>query len=142
MSLINCEDNLIFTWSANCVIVTTDVANQSATFTITETKLYVPVVTLSTQDNAKLLTQLKSSFKATIDWSKYLLKPKLFAQNPNLNHFVEPRFQGRNRLSVLAFKNDAQRISSKRYYLPNVEIKGYNVMIVGKNLFWSTNKKQ
>ena len=56
MSLINCETHLILTCSANCVIVTTDVANQNATFTITETKLYVPVVTLSTQDNAKLLT--------------------------------------------------------------------------------------
>ena len=59
MPLINCEVNLILTWSGNCVIVYTNVANQGATFTITETKLYVPVVTLSTQDNAKLLTQLK-----------------------------------------------------------------------------------
>ena len=65
MLLINCE--VILTWSANCVIVYTDVANQGATFTITETKLYVPVVTLSTQDNTKLLTQLKSGFKRTIN---------------------------------------------------------------------------
>ena len=63
MPLINCEVNLILAWSANCVIVYNDVANQGATFTITETKLDVPVVTLSTQDNAKLLTQLKSGFK-------------------------------------------------------------------------------
>ena len=63
MSLIICEVNLILTWSSNCVIVYTDVANQGAIFTITETKLYVPVVTLSTQDNAKLSTQLKSGFK-------------------------------------------------------------------------------
>ena len=62
MPLINCEVNLILTWSANYVIVSTNVANQGATFTITKTKLYVPVVTLSTQDNAKLLTQLKSGF--------------------------------------------------------------------------------
>ena len=55
MPLINCEVNLILNWSANCVIVSTNVANQNATFTITDTKLYVPVVTLSTQDNAKLL---------------------------------------------------------------------------------------
>ena len=60
MPLINFEINLILTWSADCVIVsTTDVSNQNATFTIIETKLYVPVVTLSTEDNAKLLTQLK-----------------------------------------------------------------------------------
>ena len=57
MPLINRETNLIFTWSANCVMVYTNVANQGATFSITETKLYVTVVTLSTQDNAKLLQQ-------------------------------------------------------------------------------------
>ena len=75
MPLINCKVNLIFNWSASCVIVYTNVVNQNATFTITETKLYVPVVTLSTQDNAKLLTQLKSGFKRTINWNKYLSKP-------------------------------------------------------------------
>ena len=61
--LINCEVNLILTWSTNCVIVSTNVTNQNATFEITDTKLYVPVVTLSTQDNSKLLQQLKSDFK-------------------------------------------------------------------------------
>ena len=62
MPLINCEVNLILTWSADCVIIYTDVANHIPTFAITEANLYVPVVTLSTQDNAKLLTQLKSGF--------------------------------------------------------------------------------
>ena len=100
-----------------------------------QTKLYVPVVTLSTQHNAKLLTKLKSGLKRTINYNKYLSKPKLLAQNPNLNHLVEPSFQGINRLFVLAFENDTQRTSSKRYYLPNVEIKDYNVMIDGKNFF-------
>ena len=65
MTLIDCEVNLVLTWSANCIIVYTDVLNQGVTFTITETKLHVPVVTLSTQENAELLTQLKSSFKTT-----------------------------------------------------------------------------
>ena len=60
MPLINCEINLNLTWSANCVIVSTNVANQNATFAITDTKLYVPVVTLSTQDNSNLLQQLNS----------------------------------------------------------------------------------
>ena len=101
-------------------------------FTITETNLYVPVVTLSTQDNAKLLQQLKS-FKRTISWNKHLTKPELLAQNANLNHVIEPTFQGVNRLFVLAFENDAQ--SHKKCYLPNVEIKNYNVMIDGKNFF-------
>ena len=72
MSLINCDVNLILAWSSNCVFVYTNVANQNAMFTITEIKLYVLVVTLSTQNNAKLLTQLKLGFKRTINWNKYL----------------------------------------------------------------------
>ena len=63
MSFINCEITLLLTWSASCVIVSTDVANQNATFAITDTKLYAPVVTLSQQDNADLSEQLQSSFK-------------------------------------------------------------------------------
>ena len=132
MPLISCEIELILDWSAHCVIIYTDVANQVPTFTITETNLYVPVVTLSTQDNAKLLPQLKSGFKRTISWNKYLAKPELLAQNANLNHLIEPSFQGVNRLFVLAFENDAQRTSNKRYYIRSVEIKDYNVMIDGK----------
>ena len=135
MSLINCEVELILTWSAGCVITYTDVANQITTFTITEANLYVPVVTLSTQDNEKLLPQLKSGFKRKISWNKYLAKPELLAQNANLNHLIEPSFQGVNRLFVLAFEDDAQRISNKRYYVSNVEIKDYNIMIDGKNFF-------
>ena len=107
-------------------------ANQNPTFTITETNRYAPVVTLSTQDNAKLLLQLKSGFKGTISWNKYLAKPELLAENENLNHLIEPSFQGVNRLFVLAFENDAQRINKKRY-IPNVEIKDQNIMIHGKD---------
>ena len=107
-------------WSANCVIIYTNVANQAPTFRITETNLYVPVVTLSTQDNAKLLPQLKSGFKRTISWNEYLAKPELLARNQNLNHLIEPTFQGINRFFVLAFENDDQKISNKRYYIPNV----------------------
>ena len=65
MPLINCEVELILTWSADCVIIYTDVANQNPVFTICK-YLYVPAVTLSTQDNAKLLPQFKSGFKRTI----------------------------------------------------------------------------
>ena len=83
MPLINCEVNLILDWSGNCVIIYTDVDNQVPTFTITETTLNVLVVTLSSQDNAKLLAQLKSSFKRTISWNKFLPKPETLAQNPN-----------------------------------------------------------
>ena len=135
MSLISCEVNLILTWSENCVIVSTDVAGQNATFAITDTKLYVPVITLSQQDNAKLLQQLKSGFKRVINWNKYLSKPEILAQNPNLNHLVESSIQGVNRLFVLAFENDTQRTRTKGYYLANVEIKDYNIMINGKTFF-------
>ena len=65
--LINCEINLMLTWSANCVIVSTDVANQGATFSMTLTKLYVPLLTLSAQDNSKRVQQLKSGFKRTVN---------------------------------------------------------------------------
>ena len=135
MPLINCEVNLILTWSSTCVLISTNIPNQNATFAITDTKLYVPVVTLSTQENTKFLQQLKSGFKRVINWNKYLSKTELLAQNPNLNHLVEPSFQGVNRLFVLAFENDNYRKSDERYYLPNVEIKDYNIMINGKNFF-------
>ena len=88
MPLINCEINLILTWSSTCVIVSTNIANQAATLEITDTRLYVPVVTLSKQENTKLLQQLKSGFKRVINWNKYLSKPELLAQNPDLNHLV------------------------------------------------------
>ena len=136
MSLINCEINLILTWSENRVIdSTTNVADQNATFAITDTKQYVPVVTLSTQDNSNLLQQLDFCFKIVINWNKYLSQPELLAQNPNLNHSVEPSFQGVNRHFILAFKNDTQGTIAKGYYLPNVETKDYNVMINGETLF-------
>ena len=84
MSLINCEVKFIWTWSENCVIISTNVANQNPTFTITETNLYVPVVTLSIQDNAKLLPQLKSGFKRTVSWNKYLSKTGIISTKSKL----------------------------------------------------------
>ena len=100
MPLINCETELILTWSRGCVIIYTNVDDQVPTFTITETNLYVPVVTLSTQENVKLLPQLKNGFKRTISWNRYLAKPELSRQNANLNNLIESRFQGVNRLFV------------------------------------------
>ena len=100
MPLINCEVNLVLKWSSTAGV---------GRFSITDTKLYVPVITLSRQDNSKLLQQLKSGFKRIVNWNKYLSKPELLAQNPNLNHLVEPSFQGVNGLFVLAFENDTQR---------------------------------
>ena len=130
--LINCEVNLILTWSSTFVITN---SNGAGTFEITDTKLYVPVVTLSTQENTKLLQLLKSGFKRVINWNKYLSKPELLAPNPNLNHLIEPSFQGVNRLFVLAFENDEDRTDHEKSYLPTVEIKDYNIMINGENFF-------
>ena len=90
--LINCEINLIVTWSENCVISNT-AANQATTF-VTDTKCYVSVVTLSIDDNAKLLEQLKSGFKRTINWNTY--ETKTTTQNvPNqyFDYLIEPSFQ-------------------------------------------------
>ena len=89
MPLINCEANLILTWSKECVITT---STGEGKFAITDTKLYVAVVTLSTQDNAKLLQQLKSGFKRTINWNKYQSSIKRSDRNRCLNHLVDPSF--------------------------------------------------
>ena len=81
--LISCEVNLILTWSKDCVITN---STGEGKFAITETKLYVPVVTLSTKDNEKLLQQLKSDFKKPINWNKYESNIKPFAQNRYLHY--------------------------------------------------------
>ena len=132
MPLVNCEVNLVLTWSSTCVI--TD-STGAETFAISGTKRFVPAVTLSTQDNAKLLQQLKSGFKRVIIWNKYLSKPELLRQKANLNHLVEQSFQGINRLFLLAFENDTQRTSHSWHFLPNVWLKNYNVMMVKTSLF-------
>ena len=88
MPLINFEVNLILKWSSTCVVIYS--ATKEAKFKITDTKLYVPVVTLSTQDNVKLLQQLKSAFKRTISWSKYQSNPKVYSQTRYSNHLVDP----------------------------------------------------
>ena len=90
MPLINCEINLILTWSSTCVITN---STGAGIFAKTDKKLFVPVVTLSTQDNAKLLQQLKSGFKRTINWNKYKSDPKAYVQNRYLNYLVDPNFQ-------------------------------------------------
>ena len=101
MLLVNCEINLIPTWSRNCFVIDAPVNNQVPTFTITDTKRYVPVVTLSTQDNTKLLQQLNSGFKKIINWNKYQSKVTVQKQKQNLNYLIDLSFQGVNRLFVL-----------------------------------------
>ena len=132
MPLINCEVNLILAWSKDCVITN---STGEGKFAITETKLYVPVVTLSTKNNEKLLQQLKSGFKKTIIWNKYESSIKTFAQDRYLNYLINPSFQGVNWLFVLAFENENDRTPHSTYYLPKVELNDYNVMIGGRIFF-------
>ena len=118
--------------SSTCVITSSTGERKSK---ITDTKLYVHVVTLSTQDNAKLLQQLKSGFRKTINWNKYQSDTKAYGQNRYLNHLFNPSFQGVNRRFVLSFENEGDRTSHSTYYLPKVEMKDYNLMIDGTNFF-------
>ena len=135
MPLINCEISLQLIWPKNCILIASTAANQNPTFQINDTKLYVPVVTLSTQENIKLFKQLESGFKRTINWNKYLAKTTNQVQNRYLDFLIDPSFQGVNRLFVLSFKDADGQKGHKQYYLPTVEIKDYNVMIDGRNFF-------
>ena len=121
MPLINCEISLQLKRSKKCILVAGTANNQNPSFQINDTKLNVSVVTLSTQENIKLLKQLESGFKRTINWNKYLAKTTNQAQNRYLDFLIDPSFQGVNRLFVLSFKDDDGRESRKQYYLPTVE---------------------
>ena len=148
--LINCEINLILTWSRNCVLTskTTRDANpdsnlvvvavnnsSNGTFIITDTKLYVPVVTLSTEDKNELLEQLKPGFKRSIKWNKYRSKMSNQTKTNNLNYLIDRTFDKVNRLFVLSFENKEDRTSFSKHYTPSVEIKDFNVLIDGKSFF-------
>ena len=109
MPLINCEINLILTWSNTCFIIDNPISGQEPAFTITDKKLYAPVVTLSTQDNAKLFEQLKSGCKRTINWNKYEPKVTVEQRNQYLDFLINPNFQAINRLFVLSFQNNGGR---------------------------------
>ena len=137
MPLINYEIIFILIWSESCVMSS---ANRETKFKITDTKLYVPVVTLTTQDNVKLLQQLKSGFKRTITWKKYQPKVSPEALNLYLDFLIDPSIQGVNRLFVLSFEDKEDRTVQTKYYFPTVEIKNYNVMIDEKTFLISQLK--
>ena len=124
MPLINCKVPLTLT---NSLI--------DATFKITNTKLHVPVVTLSTEDDNKLLEQLKTGFKRTIRWNKY--RSEMFNQTKpnNLNYLIDPIFSKANRLFILSFENEDDGTSFSKYYTPNIEIKYFNILTDGKSFF-------
>ena len=96
---------------------------------ITDCKLYVPVVTLSTENENKLFKMLKSGFKRTIKWNKYMSYISNQAKNGNLNYLIDPTFDKVNRSFVLSFENEDERKYYYKLYVPNVEIKNYNVLI-------------
>ena len=102
---------------------------------ITDTKLYVPVVTLSTKDDKNFLQQLKTGFKRTIKWNKYSSEMTNQTKNNNLNYLIDPTFTKVNRLLVLSFENQNDRTSFSKYYVPNVQIKDFNVLLDGKRFF-------
>ena len=152
MPLINCEVSLTLTWSENCVL--TDIITQAARpaqgdnperpainaptnaiFKITDTKLYVSIVTLSTEDDNNFLKQLKSGFKRTVKWDKYRSEMTNQTKTSNLNYLIDLTFIKVNRLFVLSFKNEEIRTSFSKYYTPKVEIKDFNVLIDGKSFF-------
>ena len=91
----------MLTWSKNCFKIAGTLENKHAKLTITDTKLYVPVVTSTTQDNVKLLKQLESGFKRTIDWNKYQSKVAQQTLNRNSDYLIDTGFQGVNKLFVL-----------------------------------------
>ena len=110
-------------------------APTSATFKITDTKLYILVVTLSTKDDNNFLEQLKSRFKITIKWNKYRLEMTNQTKTNHLNYLIDPTFTKVNRLFVLSFENEENRTSFSKYYAPKVEIKDFNVLIDRKEFF-------
>ena len=134
MSLINCEISLQLKWSKDCILVAGTAANQEPKFETTDTKIYVPIVTLSTQDNIQLFKQLESRFKRTINRNKYHYETNQ-AWNRFLDFFIDASFHGVNRLFVLSFKDKNNWKSYKQYYFATVEIKVYNIMINGINFF-------
>ena len=143
--LINCEVELVLNWTKNCALTDMTVANNPPTgleFQITDTKLYVRVVTLSKENEIKLLEKLKSGFKRTIKWNKYRSQMTIPNNNNNLNYLIDPTFTNDNRLLVLSFERIEEdnikkdyRDSFSHYYVPNVQIKDFNVLIDGKSFF-------
>ena len=140
--LISCEVFLELKWNKNCVItslerrqvdagplVVRDNAPTGATLSITDCKLYVPVVTLSKDDEIKLLTNLKSGFKREIIRNKYRSQMTTEETNNNLNILIDPTFTNVNRLFGLAYRTADHRQSFFQFYLQNVMVKNYNVII-------------
>ena len=107
----------------------------NATFKITDTKLHVPVVTLSTEDGNNFLEQLKSWFQRTIKWDKYRSEMTNQTKTKNLNYLIDPTFNIVNRLFVLSFENEEDSTYFSKYYTTKVEINDFNVLVDRKSFF-------
>ena len=139
MPLVSCEVSLELKWNKNCVITSLerrqvgarprDNAPTGATLAINDCKLYIPVATLSKDDEIKLLTNLKSGFTREIIWNKYRSQMSAEEENNNLNILIDPTFTNVNRLFVLAYQTADDRQSFFQFYLPKVMVKDFNVTI-------------
>ena len=138
MPLISCKIKLNLTWKNECVL-----SNQTgkAVFIINDTKLYVPVVTLSKEDNKDFIEQQNKGFQRSIYWNQYKTKEQTEDGNANSVKYIilDPFFQGFKRLFVMAYsrENDDQptRNGRTKYYLPRIDLKIYNVIIDGRNFY-------
>ena len=143
MPLIICKVKISLTWSEKCVLSS---SGNAARFTINDTKLYVPVVTLKTEDNTKLSKLLSEGFKRSIYWNKYKVIDNILVQIATANEekyireLLDSSYQGVKRLFVLAYDNTAGNNqvsvdSFKKYFLPRVKIENYNIEIDGRNFY-------
>ena len=134
--LINCKVELSLAWNENCIFSNLD---EDSTFTITDAKLYVPVVTLSIEDNSKLTKLLSKGIKRSIYWNKHKVIPnKTYNQNNYIKELLDSSFQGVRILFVLAYDNTDgnKRVtadSHRRYFLPRIKTENYNIEIDGKS---------
>ena len=97
--------------------------------------MYVPVVTLSAENENKLLEQLKTGFKRTVKWNKYRSEMSNQTGNNNLNYLIDPTFAKANRLFIFLFENEENKTSFSEYYVPKGEMKDFNILINVKTFF-------
>ena len=142
MRLINCKVELILKWYERCLLT----AAATATFRITDAKLYVPIVTLSIEDNSKLTKLLNEGFERPIYWNEYKVIPNKTVERAAVNdvkytrELLDSSWQGVKRLFVLAYNNTAGNDqvsvdSYEKYFLPRVKIDNYNIEIDGRNFY-------
>ena len=142
MPLINCKIEISLKWIENCMLTT----DTTGTFRITDAKLYVPIVTLSSEDNVKLSKLLSKGFKTPIYWNVYKVIPNKIVESAGINEekyireLLDLSYQGVKRLFVLAYNNisgnnQVSVDSYKKYFLPRVKTENYNIQIDGRNFY-------